>query len=127
MSTLRRTTATLGSLALFSIPMVALTAAPAAAVDKSKRCDGARMELSVEKDDGRFEVEADIDDAAPGSKWRVVLKQDGSTFFKDVRRADTEGDISVDRDRADTAGTDTFTLRVNRVGTSGGCSLTIVR
>lgn len=127
MSSLRRTTATLGSLALLSAPMMVLTATPAAAVEKSKRCDGAKMELSVEKDDGRWEVEADIDDARPGSKWRIVLKQEGKTFFNNVRRADDDGDISVDRDRPDTAGSDTFKLRVNRVGTSGGCTLKIVR
>ncbi len=127
MNALRRTTVTLGSLALLSVPMVALTATPAAAVEKSKRCDGATMELSVERDDGRFEVESDIDDAEPGSKWRIVLKQDGQTFFTDVSRADVDGDISVDRDRSDTAGSDTFKLRVNRVGTSGGCTLKIVR
>jgi hypothetical protein len=114
-------------MALLTVPAVSLTAAPAYAADKSKRCDGARMELSVEKDDGRFEVEADIDNANPGSRWRIVLKHDGKRYFRDVRRADGEGDISIDRTRRNTAGEDVFRMRVNKVGTSGGCSLKIVR
>jgi hypothetical protein len=127
MSPLRRPVATLGTLALLGVPALTLTATPAHAVDKSQRCDGARMELSVEKDDGRFEVEADIDDADPGSRWRLALRQDGNRYFKDVRRADGDGDVSVDRDRPNTPGRDVFTLRVNRVGTEGGCTLRIVR
>ena len=127
MSPLRRPVAAVSTLAVLSVPALALTATPAHAVDKSKRCDGARMELSVEKDDGRFEVEADVDDANPGSRWRIVMRHDGKRFFKDVRRADGEGDISIDRDRRNTAGRDVFKLRVNRVGTDGGCTLRIVR
>ena len=42
-----------------AVPATTMLAAPAHAVDKSKRCDGARMELSVEKDDGKFEVDRD--------------------------------------------------------------------
>lgn len=127
MSPLRRPVAAVSTLALLSVPALTLVAAPAHAVDKSQRCDGARMELSVERDDGRFEVEADIDDADPGSRWRIALRQDGNRFFKDVRRANGDGDISVDRNRPDTAGRDVFALRVNRVGTDGGCTLRIVR
>lgn len=127
MTPLRRPVAAVSTLAVLSVPALALAAAPAHAVDKSQRCDGARMELSVEKDDGRFEVEADVDDATPGSRWRIVMRHDGQRFFKDVRRADGEGDISVDRNRRDTAGRDVFTFRVNRVGTDGGCTLRIVR
>ena len=127
MSPLRRPVAAVSTLAVLSVPVLALTAAPAHAVDKSQRCDGARMELSVERDDGGFEVEADVDDAVPGSRWRLTLRQDGRRYFKDVRRADGEGDISVDRRRDDTSGRDVFTLRVNRVGTDGGCTLRIVR
>lgn len=127
MSHLRRTTAGLGVAALVAVPATTMLAAPAHAVDKSKRCDGARMELSVEKDDGKFEVEADVDDAAPGSRWRIVLRQDGKRFFKDVRRADDDGDVEIDRDRRNTRGKDVFRMTVNRVGTSGSCSLTITR
>ena len=127
MSPLRRPVAAVSTLAVLSVPALALTATPAHAVDKSQRCDGARMELSVERADGGFEVEADVDDATPGSRWRIVMRHDGKRFFKDVCRADGEGDISVDRDRRDTAGRDVFKLRVNRVGTDGGCTLRIVR
>lgn len=127
MTPLRRSTAAVGTIALLGVPALAVTATPAHAAEKSQRCDGARMELSVEKDDGKFEVEAEIDDARPGSRWRIVLRHDGKRYFNDVRRADGDGDIEIDRDRRNTAGRDVFTMRVNRVGTDGGCTLRIVR
>ncbi len=30
------------------------------------------VDFKVERGDGRFEVEVDIDDAKPGTRWRVV-------------------------------------------------------
>lgn len=125
--TLRRPIATVAAAALMAVPATTLVAAPASADGKSGRCGGAQFQLSVEKDDGRFEVEADIDDAAPGSRWRIVLRHDGQRFFKDVRRADGDGDISVDRNRRDTAGRDVFRLTVKRVGSDGSCTHVIRR
>lgn len=130
MSTLRTATAALGTTALLGVPLTTVLASPASAAERGGRCDGARFELSVEKDDGRFEVEADIDDAPRGSTWRVVVTQDGKRFVNVVRTAtddddDRDGDISIDRDRRDTAGSDTFRLTVNEVGTSGSCSRTV--
>jgi hypothetical protein len=125
MLNMRKTTATVGLAALLAVPTATLVASPASAAEASARCAGAKFELSVEKDDGRFEVEADIDNAKPGSKWRVVLKQDGKRFYKQVRRADGEGDISVDRNRPNTGGKDVFKLTVKKVGTKGSCSRTV--
>lgn len=126
MPKLRTTTTAIGVTALLAIPVATvLTASPASAVDKEGNCAGARYELDVEKDDGRFEVDADIDDARAGSKWRVTLKHDGKRFYNKVRTADREGDISVDRYRPDTAGKDVFKLTVKKIGSGSSCSHTI--
>ncbi|MEJ7796091.1 MAG: hypothetical protein WKF50_11100 [Nocardioides sp.] len=54
-----------------------------------------------------------------------MLKHDGNTFFNNTRRADDDGDISVDRDRRNTAGRDVFRIEVKRVGSDIACSRTI--
>ena len=125
MNKLLATTATLGATTLVAVPLALLTTTSASAVEKSGTCSGAKFELDVEKDDGVFEVEADIDYAQPGSQWRVVLKHDGRTFYNQVRTADREGDVSVDRDRRNTAGEDRFRLNVRKVGTDTICSRVI--
>ena len=122
MSKIRTTTATLGAAALLAAPM-SLIGAPAQAdgpeKDREFRLAGAQVDFSVEKDDGRFEVEVDIDDAKPGSKWRVVLKHDGKRFHSRAHRADSDGDVEVDRKRANTKGADVFKARVKKVGGAG--------
>lgn len=119
MSKIRTATATLGAAALIAAPM-SLIAAPAHADGPEKerefRLAGADVDFSVEKDDGRFEVEVDIDDARPGSRWRVVLRHDGKVFHNRVHRANGDGDIEIDRRRPNTPGADVFKVRVKKIG-----------
>jgi hypothetical protein len=119
MSNIRKATATLGAAALLAAPM-SLVAAPAHAdgpeKEKEFRVAGAEVDFKVEKDDGRFEVEVDIDDAKPGSRWRVVLRHDGNRFHNKVHRADGDGDIEIDKLRRDTRGKDVFKVRVKKIG-----------
>lgn len=110
-----------------AVPVSMLVAAPAqAGIDRSGRCSGAEYELGVDRENGGFEVEADIDDARPGSKWRVSIRHEGKVIYKAVRTADREGDISVDRFRKNTAGKDTFQLTVKRMATGKVCSAKVV-
>jgi len=118
---MRRTTAALGTTALLT--SLGLVAGPAHAdgpgKDREFRVAGAEVDFSVSKDDGRFEVDVDIDDAAPGSRWRVVLWHDGRRYHDKVHRADGDGDVEIDKDRRDTRGADTFKVRVKLVGGAG--------
>lgn len=117
--TKRRTAATLAAGALVATPLAVLTATTASAdIDKERefRVAGADVDFSVEKDDGRYEVEVDLDDAPRGSKWRIVLRHDGTKIHDRVHRADGDGDIDVDRSRPDTRGDDRFKVVVKKVG-----------
>lgn len=119
MSRFRKSTAAIGAAALLAAP-VSMIASPAHADGPGKqkefRVAGAEVDFSVERDDGRFEVDVDIDDARPGSRWRVILKQDGNRFHKNVHRADGEGDIEIDKNRQNTRGADRFTVKVKKIG-----------
>jgi len=119
MSRFRKSTAAVGAAALLAAP-VSMIASPAHADGPGKqkefRVAGAEVDFSVERDDGRFEVDVDIDDARPGSRWRVVLKHDGNRFHNNVHRADGEGDIDIDKNRQNTRGADKFTVKVKKIG-----------
>lgn len=116
MLSLHRTIATLGATALVATPLTVIVAGPATAADREFRVAGAEVDFDVDKDDGRFEVEVNIDDATPRSKWRVVLRHDGKRFHKRVHRADRDGDIEIDRTRRDTRGRDVFKVKVKKIG-----------
>lgn len=121
---MRKHIAAAGLAAALAVPVTLLAAAPAHAdVDRSARCAGAEFELSVDREHGGFEIEADVD-ARPGSAWRVTLRHEGRVFYSKVRTADREGDIDVDRFRRNTRGKDTFRLTVTPAG-GRSCSLKV--
>jgi hypothetical protein len=94
-----------------------LVAGPASAdVERRGTCAGATYELNVDRERGGFEVDADLDRARPGSRWRVTLRHDGEVVTSKIHTADAEGDIDVDTWRRNTAGTDTLRLTVKPVG-----------
>ena len=117
-STARRTTATLAATALIGAPL-ALLATPAeagAAQHLRFPLAEAQVDFSVERDDdGRYEVDVDIDEALQGSRWRITLKHDGKRFLRTVRTADDDGDVEINRMRANTSGADNFAVIVKKI------------
>ncbi|WP_182524062.1 hypothetical protein [Nocardioides dongkuii] len=124
MSKIRTTIATLGATTLLAAPLSVIAGpahadADAANRERVFRVAGARVDFSVERDDGRFEVDVDIDNARPGSRWRIVLRHNGTRFHNRVHRADREGDVDISKNQGDRAGADTFKVRVKKVGGAG--------
>jgi hypothetical protein len=93
------------------------TAVPAQAGDDEKiregRCSGsAHWKLKVKPDDGRLEVEAEIDSNVNGQTWRWRIVHNGSVSARG--RSTTRGpsgSFDVERRMANLAGTDRFRLR----------------
>ncbi|GAA4689073.1 hypothetical protein [Nocardioides nanhaiensis] len=112
--------------ALLAVPTAVLVAAPAHAdVDRQGRCGPGSYEFSVDREGRGFEVSADLDNLRPGSRWKVVLRQDGRVIGNVTRTADREGDVELDRFARNTAGKDRFVMRATPVGGGSGCSSTI--
>ncbi len=94
---------------------------------------GARYDISVEKERGHFDVDAELDGVAARSAWKMVVRHDGAKVatrtaratrddgrwevdFREVRRPDTAGSdvFKVTLKRTDGAGKVTRTLRFRR-------------
>jgi len=111
--------------ALAAIAVAALTVpvalvAPAAAshgggndVRTSGHCSGsAHWKLKAKPDDGRIEVEGEIDSNRSGQVWHWRIKHNGSTSAHGTKRtAGRSGSFSVERRMANLAGKDHFVLR----------------
>ena len=124
--TLTRAGVLVGSGALLAVPVALLVPGAAQAdVERNGRCGDGRYELNVDREGGRFEVSGELDHVAPGSRWKIVMKQDGKTFASVTRRADNEGDVDVERMRPNTAGKDVFRFRASRVNGAASCSTAI--
>ena len=87
-------------------------------VIKTGACSAsADWKLKVKTDDGRLEVEGEVDSNRAGQTWRWKIKDNGSVVAKG--RATTgarSGSFSVERKIADRSGTDHVTFRATRNG-----------
>ncbi|MCH1868493.1 hypothetical protein [Nocardioides sp. CFH 31398] len=127
MNIVTRTAAVVGTAAALALPVTLLSATPANAAERVGNCGGARFDFDVERDDDRrgiYDVSFDLDRAAD-VRYRVVLKQNGNTYYNQVRTPDREGDIEVERNRPNTAGQDRFLFRYKNLASGVTCSRTI--
>ena len=120
-------TAALAAGSLLAAPVALVATAPSAHADVERhgRCGPGVYDFSVDREGSGFEVSADVDGLKPGSRWKIVLRHDGSKIASVTRRADREGDIDVERYARGTAGADKFTMKVKRVGGTASCSASI--
>jgi hypothetical protein len=107
------------------------TAAPAVAKDgriaNSGRCSsGAVWKMKASPEDGRIEVEAEVDSNRNGQKWAWTMTHNGGGAIRgtDTTRAPS-GSFEVERKLRDLAGKDTFSFTAKRNGTSQVCRATV--
>ena len=76
-------------------------------------CSGsAHWKLKAKPDDGRIEVEGEIDSNVAGQRWRWTFKHDGSVSARGSKRtAGRSGSFSVERRMANLSGPDHFVFR----------------
>lgn len=111
---------------LLAGPTVLMAAAPAQAEpEKHARgtVAGARYDISVEKERGRFDADADLEGVAAGSRWKMVVRHDGRRVgARTARAVRDDGRFEVDFREvrsADTAGRDVFKVTLKRTDGAG--------
>jgi hypothetical protein len=114
---------------LIALAGAVLLAVPTAAaggdegVRTSGRCTGSSTwKLKAKHDDGRIEVEFEVDQNIVGRRWRTVLRRDGSLVFRRVRvtRAPS-GSFEVRRLIRNSAGRDRIVARARARATGEIC------
>jgi hypothetical protein len=83
------------------------------AVRASGSCSaGATWKLKAKPDNGRIEVEFEVDSNKVGQTWRVRLRDNGELFFAGSRTTQApSGSFTVHRRTADLAGSDLIRAR----------------
>jgi hypothetical protein len=88
--------------------------------------NGATWKIKAKPDDGRIEVEAEIDTNRVGQSWTWVLRHNGSVSARGTSRTTTpSGSFDVERRTVDAAGADTFRFRATHDGAV--CVATLTR
>jgi len=120
------------TLSVVALPLAAVAPASAShgggdAVRTHGGCGGpAVWKLKAKPDDGRIQVEAEVDSNRAGQVWDWTLKHNGSVSAKGSNTTrGASGSFSVERRMADLAGTDHFTFRAQRRASGDVCRGTI--
>ena len=124
---------TYGTLATGVLATGMLATAPAImakggdAVIKTGNCSlNSDWKLKVKPDNGRLEVEFEVDQNRVGQVWNVVLKHNGTAFFRGQRTTQApSGSFSVTRFTNNAAGIDTILGRATNPKTGEVCRGTI--
>ena len=116
----RRTTAALAAAVMVGTLATAVPANAGGGDERIRRggCSGsADWKLKVKPDDGRLEVEAEVDSNVNGQTWRWRISHNGSVSARGHSTTrGPSGSFDVERRMANLAGTDRFRLRASHDG-----------
>jgi hypothetical protein len=84
--------------------------------------DTSDWKLKVSPEDGRLEVEFEVDQNVSGDRWRVRIRHDGDLVFRGIRTTGgASGSFEVRIVENDTAGSDAFRARARNLSTDEVC------
>lgn len=100
-----------------------LASANDADVIREGRCSGrSDWKLKLSPEDGRIEVEYEVDQNRVGDTWKIRLKHDGKRFFKGKRTTKGDsGSFEVRRVQPNHRGKDRFRARAVNLRTDEVC------
>jgi hypothetical protein len=85
--------------------------------------DASDWKLKVSPEDGRLEVEFEVDQNVSGNRWRVSIRHDGDLAFRGIRTTrGASGSFEVRIVENDAAGPDTFSARARNLSTDEVCT-----
>lgn len=85
------------------------------AVRSSSTCATGVIKLKAKLDDGRIEVEVEVDTNRRGQVWALTLRDNGERVWQGTRTTRApSGSFSLNKRIANRAGTDVITVRATR-------------
>lgn len=85
----------------------------------------AEIKLKASPENGRIEVEAEIDEAVPGQQWAVVLKRNTATIFRGTRTVNRLGNIEIRTLTSNGPGVETISASARNLTTRETCNVSI--
>ncbi len=115
----------------FSLAVLAILGSPALhakdgdVVRRGQCADGVKTKLTASPENGQIEVEYELDDAAPGELWRVILRKNGKVILRTSQRTNGVGDLEVRKVTPNTSGADRIEAVAKRQGGGTTCRLSL--
>ena len=84
--------------------------------------DASDWKLKVSPENGRLELEFEVDQNISGDRWRVRIRHDGDLAFRGIRTTmGASGSFEVRIVENNTAGSDVFRARARNLSTDEVC------
>lgn len=87
---------------------------------------GIKTKLTASPENGRIELEYELDNAAPNQAWRIVLRQNGRVILRTTQRTNGVGDLEARKLTTNANGNDAIRATASRAGGAGACNLSLV-
>jgi hypothetical protein len=114
------------SIALFLTLAPTLSLAKNGDIIKRGQCStGENTKLKAGPENGQIEIEYELDDAVPGSRWRITITKNGKTILRTTQRANAAGNIDVRTLTSNLAGREKIRAKAKRIGAAGACALSL--
>ncbi len=105
------------------VPAAVASAGQNDVIERGSCSNSSEWKLKVSPDDGRLEVEYEVDQNVSGDRWRVKIGHDGDLAFRGTRTTrGASGSFSVRILENDSAGSDVFRARARNVSTGEVCA-----
>jgi hypothetical protein len=107
---------------VFLVPAGFASAGQNDVIRRGSCSDASDWKLKVSPDNGRLEVEFEVDQNVSGDRWRVKIRHDGDLAFRGTRTTlGASGSFTVRIVEHDTAGSDVFSARARNLSTDEVC------
>jgi hypothetical protein len=94
-------------------------------IKRGKCSNGVETELKASPENGQIEVEYELGDAVPGSRWRIRITKNGKSILRATQRANAAGDIEVRQITTNLAGREMIRATAKRTGAAGACTVSL--
>jgi hypothetical protein len=120
--TMKRIVFALVTAFVFLMPAGIASAGQNDVIREGSCADASDWKLKVSPEDGRLEVEFEVDQNASGDRWRVRIHHDGDLAIRGTRTTQgASGSFEVRIVENDTAGSDAFRARARNLSTDEVC------
>lgn len=109
-------------------PMTAASAhtSPAPRIARHGSCTGhADWKLKVAPENGRLQVEFEVEHATAGDRWRVSVKENGSPLLSRSKVVRADGSFDIKHGANNTLGSDRFVARATNASSGESCVGTV--
>ena len=91
-------------------------------IERGPCSDSSDWKLKVSPDNGRLQVEFEVDQNVSGDRWRVRIRHGDSVAFRGIKRTvGASGSFTVEIREGDGSGTDVFRAKARNLSTDELC------